>query len=301
MKNLYGKLILPSTGEIVGTGWLPPRPDLRDYTEQNREINTLSKKLGVKTDDTPLPPSTDLRKWCSPVENQGSLGSCTAHAGVGIIEYYEKRAFNKHSNYSRLFLYKTTRNLMQAQGDSGGWLRCTMGAMKMCGIPAEKYWPYNTAEFDDEPDAFIYSVAKNFSAVKYFCHDPANGKCVPENVLLSVKKYLAAGIPSMFGFWGFPSFESTDVQGGIPFPCEGESAEWGHAIVTVGYDDKKKIKNTKSNKTTTGALLIRNSWGTAWGEKGYGWLPYEYVLKGFASDFWSLISMEWVDTGEFGV
>lgn len=313
--------MLNNSAESFGTGWLPPRPDLRDYTESNKEILALSKKLGVKEGKMELPPSVDLRKWCSPVENQGELGSCTAHAGMGIIEYYEKKAFGKHLNGSRLFLYKTTRNLMQTTGDSGAWLRCTMGAIVLCGVPDEKYWPYKIDNFDNEPDSFVYSVAKNFSNIKYFSHDAgaAHAPCSlppassshalsplpPASsgtlILDSVCKYLQAGIPSMFGFWGFPSFENSDTKGGIPYPCDGESAQWGHAIVAVGYDNEKKITNTLDKKTTTGALLIRNSWGTAWGERGYGWLPYDYVTKGLATDFWSLLSMEWVETGQFGV
>jgi C1A family cysteine protease len=301
METLYGKLVLPGFSQVVGTGWLPPMPDLRDYTQDQKDIKAMTKKLGMGAGKMKASTSVDLRKWCSPVENQGSLGSCTAHAGIGIVEYYQKRAFNKYFDGSRLFLYKTTRNLMQVTGDAGGWLRCAMGAMVLCGVPEEKYWPYNTDNFDDEPGAFVYSIADNYEALKYFCHDPQGAKVPYPDVLASVKKYLEAGIPSMFGFWGFPSFEKSDVKGGIPYPCSGETAQWGHAIVAIGYDDEKIIKNLSCNKQTKGALLIRNSWGKEWGDKGYGWMPYDYVLNNLAQDFWSLLGMDWVDSKQFGI
>lgn len=105
----------------------------------------------------------------------------------------------------------------------------------------------------------------------------------------------------MFGFFGFDSFSQSNIKGGIPYPCPGEKAKWGHAIVTVGYDDNQKIKNLKCVKETKGALLIRNYWGPSWGDKGYGWLPYDYVLNKLALDFWSLLRMDWVDTKKFGI
>jgi C1A family cysteine protease len=301
MYTLYNKVEFLETKETVGTGWLPPMPDLRDYSVEYQDIKDVAKKLGLMSRTLSIPVTVDLRKWCSPIENQLNLGSCTAHAGVGVVEYFERRAYGKHIDGSRLFLYKTTRNLMKVTGDTGAWLRNVMGALCLCGVPDEKYWSYNVSDFDNEPTAFVYAVADNYETLKYFCHDPQGANVPPATVLSTVKQYLAAGIPSMFGFWGFSSFDNTNVKGGIPYPCQGETAQWGHAIVAVGYDDNKKIKNTKCNKETTGALLIRNSWGTSWGDNGYGWLPYDYVINKLAMDFWSLLAMEWADTKQFGI
>lgn len=303
MKNrpINKKIKVRGVPHRVGTGWLAPLPDLRDFTVRNTEIKLFDKKLGLSARKEPQKTKVDLREWCSAVEDQQNLGSCTAHAAAGIVEYFEKRAFGKHIEASRLFMYKTTRNLMQVTGDTGCWLRDTMGALVLCGVPDEKYWPYVVKDFDREPGSFVYSVADNYQGVKYFCHDPQGSDLPSEQVLASVKKYLEAGIPAMFGFWGFQSFEDGDNPEDIPFPCEGESAQWGHAVVAVGFDDNRRIKNSKCSSETGGALLIRNSWGTTWGDKGYGWLPYDYVLNRLAIDFWSLIDMGWVDSGEFGV
>ena len=83
-------------------------------------------------------------------------------------------------------------------------------------------------------------------------------------------------------------------------PVAGEHVVGGHAVDAVGYDDNLKIKNTNAGAaSTTGAILIRNSWGTGWGQQGYGWLPYDYVLKGLAVDWWSLINADWPNLNAF--
>ena len=283
-----------------GLGWLPDYPDLRDYTPQSEAVVPLLAKTAVPkvgTKSKKAPAKVDLREWCSPVEDQGQIGSCTAHAGVGMLEYFERRLHGKHLDASRRFLYKVTRALGQLEGDSGAFLRTTMGAMVLFGVPPEEYWPYSEAEFDEEPPTFCYAFAQNYQAVKYYRLDPPGTERA--DLLAAIKSHLASQLPAIFGFTVYGSIAQAGEDGKIPFPAPGDKVEGGHAVMAVGYDDAVKIANR--GEETKGAFLIRNSWSSGWGEEGYGWLPYDYVLEGLADDWWALIENEWVDTGEFKV
>lgn len=289
---------------LVGAmGWLPDIPDLRDYTLQHENVVDMAHALRLLPKHEVVPELVnfqDLRAWFPPVEDQGTLGSCTANAGVGILEYMERRAHGKHVDGSRLFLYKATRDLLGWTGDTGAYLRTTMGAMVLFGVPPEKYWKYQVTDYDKEPPPFCWSFAQNYQAMRYVRLDPPG--ITRDALLAKIKAGIAAGIPAMFGFSVYSSIVQARTTGMIPFPLVGESLLGGHAVVACGYDDALLIRNaTPGGPETRGALMIRNSWGTAWGNQGYGWLPYEYVLRGLAVDWWVLLKAEWVDTKNFGL
>lgn len=279
---------------LGGMGWERDLPDLRDYTPEEPAVRSvLAESRPLKAARSQAPAAVDLREHCSPIEDQGSLGSCTANAGVGLLEYFQRRAFGKHLDASRLFLYKATRNLLGWVGDQGAYLRTTMKAMALFGAPPEQYWPYRIECFDAEPPAFCYAFGQQYQTILFYRFDPPG--TAPREVLGAVKEYLAAELPCMFGFSVYSSMPGIGAgTGDIPFPRRGDSLEGGHAVVAVGYDDARRIGDKR------GALLIRNSWGTNWGEGGYGWLPYAYVERGLAVDFWSLIQAEFTDTDLFG-
>ncbi len=314
----------PKVGVNLGLGWLPDYPDFRDYSLDTDRVSSRLKKLGeeksikemvstigvpeetmmAKAPDGPKlgKTSVDLSEYCSPIENQGSIGSCTANAGVALVEYFERRARGRHVDASRLFLYKTTRNLLKFEGDTGAYLRSTMGALVLFGVPPEEYWPYTDSkpEYDEEPSAFCYAFAQNYQALQYFRLDQPNDLS-RKKLLTRIKTMLTAGFPSMFGFSVFSSISQAHRNKGmIPYPSRNDDRTGGHAVLAVGFNDEVEIKNEgSSDKPTVGALKIRNSWGTGWGDGGYGWLPYEYVLQGLAVDWWSLIKNEWIETGHF--
>jgi C1A family cysteine protease len=286
-------------------GWRRDYPDFRDYRTDHPEIlatlssvNVLSPTIQI-ADLTSKTPRVNLRNWCSPVEDQGELGSCTANAAAGLVEFFERKATNnqKYINLSRIFLYKVTRTFGRIKGDNGATLRETLGALVLFGAPPEEYLPYDINKFDDEPSAFCYAFAQNYKAIKYLRLDSSDKST--SVTLANVKAYMKAGFPCIFGFSCYKSIDDADATGMIPYPAAQESFEGGHAVMAVGYDDTIVITNPRDKIARTGALLIRNSWGN-WGDKGYGWLPYEYILQGLADDFWTLLNQNWVDITQFG-
>jgi C1A family cysteine protease len=285
-------------GQPLGLGWLRDLPDFRDYTPDDENVKPQLEEIGAAdAEAVSLPASVDLRQYCSPIEDQGSLGSCTANATVGLVEYFERRAHGRFIDASRLFLYKATRDLLHWTGDTGAYLRSTMGALSLFGVPPEEYWPYNIAKYDVEPSSFLFSFAANYKAIKYFRLDPSGTP--PATLLTRIKANLAKGLPPVYGFTVYNSISQAAMSGKIPYPAPGDRVIGGHANLLVGYDDHMTITNTGNGSTTTGAFITRNSWGTTWGDHGYGYLPYDYVTHRLAVDFWSLVKEGWTDTGPF--
>lgn len=240
-------------------GWVPDRPDYRDKLY-----------AAIAAPPRRLPAKVDLRAGCSPVENQGSLGSCTANALVGNLEFLEKKVGRRVINLSRLFIYYNERAMEGTIGeDAGAAIRDGVKSLVKQGVCSEREWPYRIAKFADKPSAACYRLAVNREVNSY--HRVIG--------LQQMRQCLAEGYPFVFGFSVYEAFESDAVArtGNLNLPKPGERQVGGHAICAVGYDDATK------------RLLIRNSWGRGWGIKGYFTMPYDYASNSnLADDFWTL-------------
>ena len=235
-------------------GWIPDLPDKRDFL-----YKTLAPQI------VPLPTQVDLRARCSPVENQGTLGSCTACALVGNLEFLEKR-----SDFSELFLYYNERAIRNTQNtDSGASLRDGIKSLVKLGDCLESFWPYVIDKYTLKPDEQAYLDALKYLVVSYYKLGSTT----------EMKHTLVSGYPFVFGFSVYDSFESPEVAqtGIVPMPNPDEHLLGGHAVMAVGFNEAKQ------------QFLVRNSWGDAWGDHGYFYMPYAYLENSsLASDFWTI-------------
>ena len=246
-----------------GFGWLKDRPDARDWMWS-----------GVRSVPTRLPRSVDLSRGCSPVENQGRLGSCTANALVGALEFLELRDGAPFTDLSRLFVYYNERVVEHSvASDSGAMLRDGIKTLAKTGVCRERLWPYRPGLFSSRPPAAAYAAALDHQVTAY-------------RKLLTVAEMracLAEGFPFVFGFTVYESLQSDRVArtGEIPLPDITERAVGGHAVLAVGYDDARQV------------FRLRNSWGRGWGRSGYGTIPYEYLdRRNLSDDFWTIRRQE---------
>jgi C1A family cysteine protease len=231
----------------------PDRPDNRD--------------LVCRFDQTKIKNKVDLRDWCSPIEDQLHLGSCVGQAVVGAFELMVNRLFkDRFVDLSRLFVYYNARaydNMVDE--DAGTYVRYGIKSVNHFGVCAESIWPYITYKFSEAPSLDSYMDARTRMINKYYRVKNL------DDILYAVN----LEYPVVISMSVYNSFYDLELPGKyeLPLPQAYEQIIGGHAVTVVGYDlDQKK-------------LIIRNSFGEDWGEKGYFYMPFDYI-KNNVWDSW---------------
>jgi len=225
-----------------------------------------------------LPKSVDLRSKCPPVYDQGKLGSCTANAGCACRIMLLN---NTQVDLSRLFLYFTERGLEgNFLKDVGASLRDTCKSIYKFGICEENLMPYDEKKYSHPPSKKAFQSAGKYRISAYKSLSTLDE--IKQNLALRQQ-------PVLLGMDVYESFESNVVKdtGKMRMPKKNEKNLGGHAVLVTGYKDSKRSYGFMSNnKSDSGYLIIRNSWGSNWGDKGYFYMPYEYVKPEYTYDYW---------------
>lgn len=251
----------PRKRTIKRFGWVPDLPDQRDFSFK------VPRRVTAKA----LPTKVDLRPQMPAIYDQGQLGSCTANAIGGAFEFELLKQNEEDFMPSRLFIYYNERVIERTvDEDSGAQLRDGMKTLAKQGVCPEPQWPYVLSRFADKPAPECYAEAKKHLGTTYMR---------VEQDVAQMRGCVAAGYPFIFGFSVYESFESDAVTrtGKVPMPGGMERTLGGHAMCVVGYDNPAK------------RFIVRNSWGTSWGKKGYGTMPYAYLANtDLSADLWTL-------------
>ena len=238
-------------------GYIVDTPDFRDHVFNNGQESLVTKK--------------DLRPKMPPVYDQGQLGSCTANALGAAVEYDHICESKGEWTPSRLFIYYNERAKEGTiNSDSGAQIRDGIKSLATQGVCHETLWPYDITFFSIAPPVKAYNEALRYTAVKY---------ARVTQTLPKMKACLNSNIPIVLGISVYESFESAEVakNGMVPMPQRTESLLGGHAVLCVGYDDSMQ------------RFIMRNSWGSSWGDKGYFYIPYDYLTSpDLCTDLWAI-------------
>jgi C1A family cysteine protease len=241
--------------------WRPDKPDHRDYAFLDHyTVHATSAQ----------PQSVDLRPHFGPVYDQGQLGSCTANALGGALQFMHMKLLNDQTTFSRLFIYYNERLIEgTTKTDAGAEIRDGVKTLATQGACSEAEWPYTISKFKTKPVKKCYTDGLKNKITTY----------LRITDLASALQCLADGFPFVFGFSVYDAFESDAVAktGILNMPAKTEKMLGGHAVCAVGYDMPSK------------RFIVRNSWGDAWGQKGYFTMPFDYVTNpNLADDMWTI-------------
>jgi len=241
--------------------------------DDERDYKLTSTFQNILEAEEQLPSHIDHMAGMSTVKDQKALGSCVGFAVAAMKEWQEKheheeeiakgkRGRKKVYDYSEAWIYWNAKKLDPWPNEEGTSIRFAMKVLQKIGVPTEKGWPYKDVDDVGEPESWANLVARWALIERYLRIDT-----LTELKLALVNGPVAIGIPC------FHEIFSVGSDGIVPYPANSNEVYGGHAVCTCGYNNETKL------------IKFKNSWGTKWGAKGYGYLPYEYV-KDFLWDAW---------------
>jgi C1A family cysteine protease len=250
------KSLLGITLEPKANGYRPDPYDPRDL-----HFEQLQTKLGTVSSA-----GEDLRNFCSTVEDQRATSSCVTNAAVGALEILQAVQGDPAVDLARLFVYYNARVVInETTKDDGCHIRHAMASLSSMGVCPEDVWPFDDAKITVRPSWKAYKTSYVHRFEGYYRIDGTG-----EERIQKIEAALSAKHPVEFGVEIYKSFSYCTG----PVPANAGIKRGRHAMLIVGFD--------RGSRT----FIIRNSWGTNWGDGGYFYAPYSWLDQNSCKDVW---------------
>jgi len=238
-------------------------------TDRNWTIND-AETAGTLKADGPLPNSVDLREHWWSINSQEQTGSCVGWAiADGVCRYQLVKAgrLAKDQPLSSRYAWMASKEIdefrrrpetfIEAAGTS---LKAAIDVARKYGLATEDMLPFHirTTMFSGQENAF-YAQCSTLRIASYFD---------AKKDIASWKRWLASTGPLLCGLSVDSSWDNAAATGGRIDGFDVTSVRGGHAVAVVGY-------------RADGRFIVRNSWGTKWGDKGFGYVSPDYVADAF--------------------
>jgi C1A family cysteine protease len=244
---------------------LPSQNTERDWTYESALVAGFAAAAPAAP-----PPSVDLRAAWWTIGNQADTGSCVGWGSTdGVARYMFVKAgrLAQADKLSPRFTWMASKETDQATSRpetmldcAGTYLKTACDVLKNYGAVPDSVLPFiiSTAMYTGDEDAFFATAAaRKISAYFNLQRNLANWKT-----------WLATRGPILVGLNVDQTWDNAASTGGKLDTFKPATVRGGHAVCVVGY-------------RTDGRFIIRNSWGTAWGDKGFGYATPAYINAGF--------------------
>jgi len=220
-----------------------------------------------------IPASVDLRQSWWTIGDQGQTGSCVGWASAdGVMRYHmvKTNKLSKTELLSPRFVWmasKETDEYVQRPEtfieEAGTSLKTAMDICKRYGTVTTTLLPFNitTLMFTGSENAFYAAAAQRRSTAYFNMAKNFN----------QWKSWLATNGPILVGLSVDQTWDNATATHGNLDTFMPNTVRGGHAVVLVGY-------------TATGRFIVRNSWGTAWGDSGFAYASTAYISGAFYNE-----------------
>ena len=258
----------------------------RDYDKFDDNFNVNQSNSLVRSSQIPSTYSSVDEGFVTSIKNQNPYGNCWAYAACSVAESYlikkgmassdidlSEAHLNYYMYHNKGDKYENTDNDQTnvigkySFTDVGADPRMLQLAMSNFGLASETSYPISkitTMQGSKEDQNNTQYVMTNSNLL---CQQAKGNESIIKQAILDNGSVLACYYDTSTAYKNSNYYNSNEVN------------SFNHAISIVGWDDSYAANNFDNKPTRNGAWLIKNSWGTGFGNQGYFWMSYdEYSL-----------------------